>query len=676
MSVKIKKKVSQDKKQQDSNARVAKFRQGKRLVVRRACADLERRARLEKNAIDWLKYYFPNSYPLPFGEVHEKIIDYTLQAVKRGGKFSLAAPRGTGKTTILFGLLLFIQWTMDKKFALYVPWSSADKKKAIKFWKTALTYNKRLADDYPEYCDPFRKAKGASMLLQFLMWEDTLDLCSAQIENTNGSIIYPSGLGLIGTSTINGNPRGMNYTLEDGTVLRPDFALIDDPQDKDTANSPASTQKVIGVIEEDLLGTEGPDVALTVVAIGTVLGNADVMTYLLNSKEYKSYRVPQIISFPKNMNTWKEWNEIRLDELEGDNDDEGYAFPESLEFYKKNQVALMEDFEVSWLHRFKKKLGQPDAFYAAMQDYFSMGETAFMKERQNAPLNQGSTIYELTKSIILSRTSMRKALIVSNDYKIVVAGTDINHYGLHTVICGFRADHSAEVVGYFRLDNGGDPLVPENATEQLVQKLILKGLFDCGNYLKGLAIHNVKGERKNINCWLIDGGYEMRTVAGYVKGEGRMCGIPLQVIRGQAEKKFKIPPKSKWLMPPKFMCYLNESQYGRWIAANVDYWKETMQRAWLDMIGSPGSINLPKGNHIEFAEHIIRERLIDKVVTSTVTVRIFAEMPGWHDYSDALTYCYVAAAWLGIVPFEDANAAIWQEQKRKKRQPSITGIGR
>jgi len=101
-----------------------------------------------------------------------------------------------------------------------------------------------------------------------------------------------------------------------------------------------------------------------------------------------------------------------------------------------------------------------------------------------------------------------------------------------------------------------------------------------------------------------------------------------------------------------------------------------MQRAWLDMIGSPGSINLPKGNHIEFAEHIIRERLIDKVVTSTVTVRIFAEMPGWHDYSDALTYCYVAAAWLGIVPFEDANAAIWQEQKRKKRQPRITGMGK
>jgi len=68
---------------------------------------------------------------------------------------------------------------------------------------------------------------------------------------------------------------------------------------------------------------------------------------LLNSKEYKSYRVPQIISFPKNMNTWREWNEIRLDELEGDNDDEGYAFPESLEFYKNNKVALTEDFEVS-----------------------------------------------------------------------------------------------------------------------------------------------------------------------------------------------------------------------------------------------------------------------------------------------------------------------------------------
>jgi len=597
-----------------------------------------------------------------------------LQAVKRGGKFALAAPRGTGKTTVEFGLVLYVMFVLGLKFALYVPWSASDKTKAMKFWKSALTSNSKLADDYPEFCDPFRKAKGKSQQLQFLMWEDTLELVGAKIDNGYGVIIFPDGRGLIGTSTINGNPRGINYTLDDGTVLRPDFCLIDDPQDKETSKSPVAIKKVVEVIEEDLLGTEGPDVALTVVLICTVMEEEDVASYFLKNREWKSYRVSQIISFPKNMDLWKEWNEVRLDELEGDNDDKGFAFPESLKFYKAKKKKLLEEFELSWKHRFKKKLGQPDAFYSAMQDYFSMGESAFMKERQNQPLSQGSTIYELTKSIILSRSSMRKPLVVSDDFRIVVAGTDINHYGLHTVVVGFRNDHSAEVIAYFRLDDGGDPLVPENSTEQVVQRLILKGLVACGHYLKELSIHNVKGERQDIKCWLIDGGYELRTVSGFVRSEGLKIGIPMQVVRGQPERRFKIPPKSKWIMPPKYMCYLNESQYGQWIAANVDYWKETMQRAWLDLIGSPGAISLPKGNHVEFAEHIVRERLIDKVITSTVTVRIWSDTPGWHDYSDALIYCYIASAWLGIVPFEDANAEIWIEQKRKKRQPSITGM--
>ena len=48
-------------------------------------------------------------------------------------------------------------------------------------------------------------------------------------------IVLPSELGCIGGATINGNPRGLNYTLPSGIVLRPTIALLDDVQDRKTA---------------------------------------------------------------------------------------------------------------------------------------------------------------------------------------------------------------------------------------------------------------------------------------------------------------------------------------------------------------------------------------------------------------------------------------------------------
>ena len=96
-------------------------------------------------------------------------------------------------------------------------------------------------------------------------------------------------------------------------------------------------------------------------------------------------------------------------------------------------------------------------------------------------------------------------------------------------------------------------------------------------------------------------------------------------------------------------CHLTESTLGRYLAFNADYWREVSQRAWLGTPNGPGSLSLFDGaRHNEFAEQVCREHLLEKLHGQYGTVWRWATAPGWHDYADALTMCYVAAAVTGI----------------------------
>ena len=94
---------------------------------------------------------------------------------------------------------------------------------------------------------------------------------------------------------------------------------------------------------------------------------------------------------------------------------------------------------------------------------------------------------------------------------------------------------------------------------------------------------------------------------------------------------------------------MTESTLGRYIAFNADYWREVSQKAWLGTPNGPGSLSLFDGaRHVEFAEQICREKLLEKLPGQYGTVWRWATAPGWHDYGDALTMCYVAATCGGI----------------------------
>jgi hypothetical protein len=82
-------------------------------------------------------------------------------------------------------------------------------------------------------------------------------------------------------------------------------------------------------------------------------------------------------------------------------------------------------------------------------------------------------------------------------------------------------------------------------------------------------------------------------------------------------------------------------------------WREAAQRAFLGAPGGSGGCTLHrvpnKNGHLPFAQQIVVERLLDKVMIDGVWNYKWTELFGkQNDWLDALTGCWVAAACCGL----------------------------
>jgi hypothetical protein len=242
--------------------------------------------------VRWLKHYLAATFTRPFETPHLQIIDGTMQAHQTGGRFAVAAERGIGKSTVLWGMVLYLSLSGQQRYPICVPWADKALKRAFRFWKMALCFNDALGADYPEYCAPFRHARGVPQRVMTTRWRDTDAMTGAQLTVGEGIIVLPARRGCIGGSTINGNVRGLNHPQDDGTVLRPTLVLLDDVQDRGTAKSPVQVADTCDVIDGDVAGVGEAGRQVPMLMSGNCILPDDVMAHYLAHREWEGLRVP------------------------------------------------------------------------------------------------------------------------------------------------------------------------------------------------------------------------------------------------------------------------------------------------------------------------------------------------------------------------------------------------
>jgi len=625
-------------------------------VDRVPCADPERRARLEADDAEWLKWYFPDDFSLPFEKPHKAIIAAARDAMTNAHDAIVVCERGIGKSSLMYGMVMKYSMSGEQPFPVYLPYSQKDQDQGIRFWKEALCDNERLAADYPEICAPFVHAGDVAQRLVTTTWRDTGERTGARTLTSMGRavIVFPDGRGLIGTSSMGGNPRGMHYKPKGKPSIRPTMAFIDDLQTDETAISPDAVQKAILRINGAIRGLKRAGGDFAIVIAGTCICSGDVMDHFLNHRRWNGVRIPCVEKWPDGWSDqqsevrqlWEEWKE----KYESDAGE--------VAFYRANRQAMTSGMVISsprWYKQTmekrsadKRKKGPPpvDAFHAVIREYYTMGHEAFMAERQQQPVNieESATLVVHPEQVLARAIGPARGHAPEGALRIV-AGADINP-GIQSrlgprvtwAVIAFARNQVGCVIAYGRerISMPADPTQAQSAgacfaaLEQVRGKVGACGadvmFYDArGNWApRGLALR-----------------YAMQ----------RTPGTQIIPAEGWSNEYYRPTHKSavRTFEGGHECADVVDGARVRWIAWNADQWGETALRSWLAVPGAPGSCIIHAGDHeTEFATQVSMKRLIGKLSTSKGVRYDWADRVGDQDYGDAIGMCWAAAAWGGI----------------------------
>ncbi len=135
-----------------------------------------------------------------------------------------------------------------------------------------------------------------------------------------------------------GSVRGMQQTSPDGKTRRPDLAVIDDPQTKQSARSATQVETRLEVIQGDVLGLAGPGEPFAAFCLCTVVEPDDVADTLLNREKYPDWqgdRFQLVYEWPTNESLWDEYAIMRAEDLACATVHRG-----ATRFYRKHRKAM------------------------------------------------------------------------------------------------------------------------------------------------------------------------------------------------------------------------------------------------------------------------------------------------------------------------------------------------
>ena len=626
--------------------RVKAHRQKFRQIECPPIADPKRRKKLERDPPKWMKHYMAASYPFPFSPGHKRLIDKILEAAHTGEGTATAQPRGEGKSSVCRGMGFYLQAIRAVRFPVLVGWKHMDAGAAFQMWLRMLCSSPEFAADYPEIATPFQYSTHATALKN-LVWANSIpdlgiiegERTGANVDTMHKVIQLPNSIGAIAARSAKGDAKGLNATLKDGTILRPDFLLIDDAQDVNMAGNPAHVAKTVDQIENVFFGMAGPQKRLSAAVACTVEAKNDVSEHWLTKRGWSHIRISRIESWPDGSKggtwdserdcsiraMWDEWREIYLDEGQ----------KSANKYFRKHRKAMTGKMQVSWKDRYERGK-DVSAIDAAMHDWYKLGPDVFARGQQNQPLETKITLFSLHPNNIMTRTDNdRQPGDVPDWVRSIVAATDINpSYALSTVVVGFGADQRCAVLWYGIQKMEIAKEIPDAQKKQQI-------MLDLETHGKQLASLPCRPQR-----WIIDGGGSpQETVMTFAANSVRTCGLESLTAFGRAWRQYRPGPKDR-----KFeQAFIRaESRVKQWSIWNADYWREIAQKSWLGAIGAPGSCDLPKGNHRDFAEQICREQLAGKAETGGTWVYVWNTQPGAHDYGDCMAMAFAMAAMTGI----------------------------
>jgi len=630
-----------------------------------------KRKRLEADFPAWLRFHGGEAFAYKWSPDHLAVLAKIKEAIDKGGHFALAMPRGHGKTTILKWALLYVMLTGKRRYVVVVAATAELAGALTDFVRAQLIENPTLLEHYPHVCHYAKATEGKAIKAKYMLRRDFKPLGLGWGKATlilptpmGRDAPYPSDGAVLEGHGLTGAIRGKWRDDKAGKVMRPDFVLLDDPQTRESAESPSQCAMRERIITGDVLGLAGPRKKIAAVMPCTVIRKGDLAHRFLDHAvhpEWQGMTFQLVKKWPDAQDTlWKEYADLLREGLaNGDGPDAATAF------YLANRAAMDAGAEVAWAARVRD--GEISAIQTAENLLIESG-SQFWAEYQNEPQDVASGQYELTIDQILAHATDLPRLHLPERANHLVGHADINRTGLHWCATAFDQAMTAHVVAYGNWPPRGD-LWAQNATAQVRQASIYRGLSELMGQVAGADFRR-GGAQVRPSLFLIDASYEAETVHRFCESwRGPFRCMP---AIGRAAHRYRWS-KATLVGRPAEQAHVQrpQSRLCPYVMANVDHWREVAQRAWLAEVGEAGgctihAVSNPRA-HVPFAEHVTAEKLAQKYETEMGWRWEWTHAVGSHwDWGDALTGCWVAAALEGL-----SSSGMESQKVVRRKRPAI-----
>jgi hypothetical protein len=628
-------------------------------------ADPERKAKAATNFRYFCESYFPLTFHLAWSDDHLKVINRIEQAVLRGGLFSMAMPRGSGKTTICECACIWAVLNGHREFVCLIGSDEGHACDMLESIKMELDGNELLLADYPEVVFPIQSLDGIANRCNGQLYKGE----RTHIGWTAKEIVLPTMPGSIASGAIikvagiTGRIRGMKYKRSDGRTVRPTLVVIDDPQTDESARSLSQCATRESILAGAILGLSGPGKKISGIMPCTVIRPGDMADNILSRDkhpEWNGERTRMVYAFPSDEKLWAKYAELRAESLRSRGD-----LSLATDFYGLNRGAMDLGAKIAWPERYNhdELSAIQHAMNLKLQD-----EAAFFAEYQNEPLpEQQADDSELTPDQIaakLNRIDRRVVPIGTNHLTMFV---DVQSTLLFYTVVAWESDFTGYLIDYGSYPDQKRPyftLRDARSTLSSVTKAgglegsIYAGLEQLTAELIGREWRRDDGAIMRIERCLIDANWGASTDVVYqfcrqsahagivIPSHGRFVGASSQPF-----SEYKRRPGDRvghnWRIPN-----IHGKRAVRHVVYDTNYWKTFMHARLAVSMGSRGCLSFfgtSSETHRLLAEHLCAEYRV-RTEGRGRTVDEWKQRPERTDnhWLDCIVGCCVGASMQGV----------------------------
>ena len=658
-------------------------------------------ARKESCRLDlflFLTTYFPHSTGLhPFSEDHKRVIARMQRCILHGGRFVNAVYRGFAKTTISENACIWAILYGHSSFVLFVGINKTASTSNIESIKREIADNELLSEDFPEVCHPVEKLENkpqrcASQTFggenTHIIWRaDTIVLPTIPGSKASGAIVisrpYPKA-------------RGVKHKRSDGVNARPDLAIIDDPQDDESAASSSQVRKNLNILRKSILQSAGHGSKLAAIVNATVIAKDDMVERLLNDPAWQGERIAMVQSWATSHDTFwlKQYATVRRTYDPKTVGDQERAHKEADQLYRDNRNEADAGCVVSWIHAYDHEQ-EVSAIQHAYNVFIDDGPEVFASEYQNEPLEERQSNSKLTAELISNKTNGLARGVIPKFGEIVTAYIDVHLRLLYYVVAAWSKDFTGSVVDYgtyprqplsYFAQQSAPASMADACPGATEDAWIAAGLTALTNHILGATFMREDAAEMHVGQLLIDARWgEKNTLVKQFCRRHPQAGTRLMAAQGQgigpAQKDFsEYRPEQGtrtgfgWRIAPP-------TNGDRWVTVDTNSMKSHVASRLALPMYTPGGIELfgtTQAEHSLFADHCVSEAPVEMTAKRGIGQMRTKDVWEWlmphndNHYWDCLVGSAVAASMLGCqIPGTER-----QEKRKRLTAADIAAIQR